>query len=190
MRYLDIAKRAEARLKESRSSASALPDQTGHTELENAGREKSERSEGSVVASSPPPASGRLGVPGRMTPQQVLELLFAGGGRLVAEATNPHWMVPADLEPFLQAHRGLLHAAIDLKEVVRRTTIFREQIESWAKAGRVGVPTVTLPEAPTPAVGDCVACGSRLNHGHWRCPTCTAALYAALTLRPTEPEAA
>ncbi len=125
-----------------------------------------------------------------MTPQQVLEQLFDGGGHLAADAKNPHWLVPADLEPFVEAHRDVLRAVIDLKEVVRRTTIFREQIESWAKAGRVGTPTVTLPGNASQTVGDCISCGCPLTHGTWRCPTCTAALYEAISIRPAGSEAA
>jgi hypothetical protein len=80
----------------------------------------------------------------------------------------------------IETYRELLRASIDLQEVARRARIFRDQINTWTRAGRVAVPTVTLPQMPSENCGGCVSCGARLDYGNWRCPTCVAALYEAL----------
>lgn len=70
-------------------------------------------------------------------------------------------------------------------EVARRSAIFRRQVSEWTASGRLGVPLLTLPDAPTPQLGQCVSCGEPIPEG-WRCGLCLQAVYLALRTEPPE----
>jgi hypothetical protein len=115
-----------------------------------------------------------------MKPQEVLMRLYAAGGRIDLDPEQPGHMVPDQVRSMIETHRELLRASVDLPEVARRARMFRDQIDTWARAGRIAVPTVIVSEAMSEQPGGCVSCGVHLDHGNWRCPTCVAALYEAL----------
>jgi hypothetical protein len=115
-----------------------------------------------------------------MKPQEILMRLYAAGGRIDLDPEQPGLLVPDQVRPMIETHRELLRASVDLPEVARRARLFRDQIDNWARAGRIAVPTVTVSEVVSQCPGTCVSCGAHLDHGNWRCPTCVAALFEAL----------
>ncbi len=69
-------------------------------------------------------------------------------------------------------------------ELARRVAAFRQQVEAWALSGRLGVPLLTLPDAPAPQLGHCVSCGEPIPEGRWRCALCLQAVHLALGMEP------
>ncbi len=57
-----------------------------------------------------------------------------------------------------------------------RVGIFRDQLDAWRRAGRIGIPVLTLPDAPVLAAGRCLSCGEPVPAGRWRCELCLDAL--------------
>ncbi len=51
------------------------------------------------------------------------------------------------------------------RELLRRAAAFRHQLEAWTTSGRVGVPLLVLPEAPSTATGHCISCAAPLEGG-------------------------
>jgi len=115
-----------------------------------------------------------------MKPQDVIAALYAAGGSIRLDLERPALLVPDRVRPLIEPHRPMLRSSVNLPLAVRTAAIFREQIDLWALSGRAGAPVVRLPDAPETIPGSCISCGATLTHGHWRCPTCTAALYGAL----------
>ncbi len=121
------------------------------------------------------------------TPQEIIRVLYAGGGRVKFESDPPTLLVPKAHKKTLDAHRDLLRATVDLREAGRRAAIFRGQVARWVRSRRIVAPVLALPGAATIA-GPCVSCGDDLLYGDWRCGTCTLAVYEAL--RTADPDGA
>ena len=99
--------------------------------------------------------------------------------RALAEGGRVLWE-PAD-RPRLRVTpvwaEALRRAAPEVRDVLRRTVAFREQIES-ARGGPI-IPYLLLPDAPAPREGACISCGTAIAGG-LRCEACLAAVYVAL----------
>jgi hypothetical protein len=66
-------------------------------------------------------------------------------------------------------------------EFLRRAYVFRLQLGTWARDGRVSVPVLVLPDAPLARIGACVSCGLPIHSPEtWRCLFCLAAVQLAL----------
>jgi hypothetical protein len=67
-----------------------------------------------------------------------------------------------------------------------RVGSFEEQLAGWRRAKRVGLPLLTLDDAPRPGYGRCVSCGEAA--ASWRCSLCLEAAQVVLELADTEGE--
>jgi hypothetical protein len=93
--------------------------------------------------------------------------------------------VTPDLRAALVAHKAELLAHLresNAAERVRRVAAFQAQLDGWTQARRIGVPLLTLPDAPAPTLGHCVSCGMPIPEGRWRCALCREALAQVLGL--------
>jgi hypothetical protein len=93
-----------------------------------------------------------------------------------AEWNPPRYQGPSDALALAK------QAPDTAREVLRRATEFRRQIESWSGGC---APLLALPSAPEPRHGACVSCGVAV--AAWRCPACLLAVELALGLTPLDP---
>lgn len=102
-----------------------------------------------------------------MTAVAVLTEALARGGKVVWDSPDgPRLLAPPSLHPAIKADRE------NVKEILRRAAIFREQ------AGTSGPwPYLTLPGVE----GDgCISCGVPLGPRCYRCPLCELAVKLAM----------
>lgn len=83
-------------------------------------------------------------------------------------------------ESFTQTSSSTSAPSAPDPEVARRSAIFRRQVSEWTASGRLGIPLLTLPDAPEPRLGRCVSCGEPISEERWRCGLCLAAIDLAL----------
>ncbi len=77
-------------------------------------------------------------------------------------------------------------AGAEEPELARRVVAFRRQVEEWVREGRLGVPLLTLPDAPAPRLRQCVSCGAGTSDECWRCSLCLRAVEIVLGLPHSE----
>jgi hypothetical protein len=56
--------------------------------------------------------------------------------------------------------------------VVGLAEVFKEQIDTWRRAGHLALPALTLPAAPEPTAGRCLSCGDQIARARWRYEVC------------------
>jgi len=99
------------------------------------------------------------------------ETLTHGGKVLWDPPERPKLILPKGVRERLEPDRE------DIKEVLRRAAIFREQALTFIQEGRA-LPVLTLPGQDGDA--GCWSCGAPVETGHFRCEPCALAVKLAL----------